>query len=212
MEQVTITNNPRAEIKKSRVEEALATRRRKKILFWSGGGVIIILFIGVIIWFATRPQAPLPGVSYANLGQDHVPLDHQDTYNSNPPTSGPHYPSPANWGVYDYESNDKIFIHNLEHGGIWISYKPSVSKDVVVELKSFVDSFSGSKLIMAPRSANDADVAVAAWTHLYTFNISGGHLSVQQKKDLETFYVRLKNNGPENVPDAMTGVDPKAVK
>lgn len=207
-----IAENPKAEIKKSRVEDAIAARRRKKILQWGGGGLIITLFVGMIIWSATRPQAPLPGVSYANQGQDHVPLDHKDTYNSNPPTSGPHYQSPGNWGMYDYESNDKIFIHNLEHGGIWISYKPSVSKEVVAELNDFVKSFGGSKLVASPRSANDTDVAIAAWTRLYTFNISGGHLSAQQKKDLETFYVRLKNRGPENVPDAMTGVDPKTIQ
>ena len=200
------------DLKKQRFEEALQREKRKKFL-WIGGSVAgVVALVGLIGYYATRPQEPLPGISYPNQGQDHVPLDHQDTYNSNPPTSGPHYASPANWGVYDYEVPDKIFIHNLEHGGIWISYKSSVGKDVVGALNDMVKKFGGSKLVMAPRAADDTDIAIAAWGHLLKFNLSGGILSDQQKKDIENFYLRLKDRGPENVPDFMAGVDPKNIK
>src|SRR3989344_5078 len=45
-----------------------------------------------------------------------------EAYNSNPPTSGPHYEQPSRWGVSQAELPDEQLIHNLEHGGIWISY------------------------------------------------------------------------------------------
>ncbi|MEK9174459.1 MAG: DUF3105 domain-containing protein, partial [Patescibacteria group bacterium] len=61
-----------------------------------------------------RPGDPIPGI-----------------YHSNPPVSGWHYTETAKWGIYDEEISDQILIHNLEHGGIWISYKPDVPPELV---------------------------------------------------------------------------------
>lgn len=200
------------DIKKLRIEEAIKRNRRKKLLL----ALYIALGIGAIValsvWWARRPVPPTPGAIYEDQKQEHVPLEEKHTYNSNPPSSGPHFGSPANWGIYDYEVNDKIFIHNLEHGGIWIAYRPSIGADAAGELKAIIDSYGGSKFVMAPRAANDADIAIAAWTHVYKFDLSGGHLSQQQKTDIITFYKKLKNHGPEDVPDFMAGIDPKTAK
>ncbi len=199
-----------------RINQAIR-RKNLKRFYWIGGSVLII---GAIVWFIiiiqkkTTILPPDQTLSFEQVGREHIGLNDSlpKEYNSNPPSSGAHYGSPANWAVYDYEVNDKIFIHNLEHGGIWISYKPSVSGDVVKELKSIVDGFGGLKLVMAPRPANDADVAVAAWTHVYKFNVSGDHLSDQQKTDIKNFYKSFLDHAPEDVPSFMGGVDPKEAK
>ncbi len=197
-----------------RIQRAIRRKLIRRMLFIGGAIVIIALIILVGIFLSKKLTIVPPGQTYEELGREHIALSDKlpREYNSNPPSSGAHYSSPANWQVYDYEVNDRIFIHNLEHGGIWIAYRPSVSKDVVAELNEIVKKFEGSKLVMAPRSANDTDVAVVAWTHVYKFNVSGGHLSDQQKKDIRNFYMALKNHGPEDVPDFMTGVDPKSVQ
>lgn len=200
------------DIKKLRVQEAIKRNRRKKLILVFSIIAALGVIIALSVWWARRPVPSTPGTIYESQGQDHVPLDEQHTYNSNPPSSGPHFASQANWGIYDYEVNDKIFIHNLEHGGIWIAYRPSIGTDVVVELKAIVDRYGGSKLVMAPRASNDTDIAVAAWTHVYAFDLSGGHLSEQQKTDIKNFYNNLKNHGPESVPDFMPGIDPKTAK
>ena len=194
-----------------RMMKAIQRKMRRRILW---GAIVLAVIVGTsyfFVWYSKRP-VNIPGETYAELSRDHVSLDHQDTYNSNPPSSGPHYPSPANWGAYDYEVADKIFIHNLEHGGIWISYKPTVAPAVVDGLKSVMKEFSDYKLVMAPRSANDADVAVAAWAHVYKFNLKDPtQLSPEEKKSIEKFYYALKDHGPEYVPGNMPGVDPKDV-
>lgn len=100
----------------------------------------------------------------------------------------------------------------MEHGGVWISYKPSVSAGVVADLKKIVDEFSGSKLVMAPRAANDSDIAVAAWTRLLKINLVGGALTDDQKDQIRAFYRAWKNHGPEDVPDFMPGIDPKSAQ
>ena len=203
-------NISQGELKKNRIDQAIRRARMKLMILWGSVAVGVILIVGIIIWIARMPKPVPPGVAFAGLGQEHVALNYQFSYNSNPPTSGPHYPDPANWGIYDYEVADKIFIHNLEHGGIWISYRPNVSVKAIDDLKGIVKEFDGSQIVMGPRSANDMDIAVAAWTHLYKFNLTGDGLTDKQKEDIRTFYMALKNHGPEFVP-GMAGIDPKSV-
>ena len=47
-------------------------------------------------------------------------------WNSNPPTSGPHYVEWAIWNFYDEEVPLVKSVHNLEHGGVVIHYGPQV--------------------------------------------------------------------------------------
>ena len=202
------------DMKRSRADEA---RRRKiiKRVFWIGGiTVVTVAVVGGIVWLVWKSEKESPGVFYPSIGQEHIQLNGAlpQPYNSNPPSSGAHYPTPANWGVYDYEVNDKIFIHNLEHGGIWISYRPSVDAHVKDHLKNIVDEFGGSKIVMGPRAANDTDIAIVAWTRVLKFNLVNGDISEQQLDDIRAFYRALKNHGPEFVPDSMPGVDPKTVQ
>ncbi|MBI3631052.1 MAG: DUF3105 domain-containing protein [Candidatus Sungbacteria bacterium] len=198
--------------KEIRFSDAVRRRRNKKI-FW--GVVVLIAAAGLadgVVQYAKDYNKNLPGQSYPVQGQEHVALDYAFSYNSNPPTSGPHFSQPANWGVYDYEVHDKLFIHNLEHGGVWISYRPNIPASVIGDLKSIVNELGGSKLVMASRSANDNDIAVAAWTRLLKFNLVGGRLSEDQKNQIRAFYRAFKNRGPEFVPDSMPGVDPKSFR
>ena len=203
---------PKGDIKRERAASAARRARVKKIAVW----IAVCAAIGIVFWFVAgavrRSQKDLPGQPYPDQGQQHVPLDRTFSYNSNPPSSGPHYASPANWGVYDYEARDKLFIHNMEHGGVWISYRPSVDAHVVEHLKSMVQEFGGSKLVMAPRSANDSDIAIAAWTRLLKINLVDGDITEEQLNQIRAFYRAYKNKGPEFVPDTMPGVDPRTVQ
>lgn len=204
----------KADIKRERTESAMRRRSTKKMLWVTG---VIVIGGGIVaggIWWAGRKAVSAPGEFYPSIGQQHISLTDPlpVPYTSNPPSSGAHFPSPANWGVYDYEANDRFFVHNLEHGGIWISYRPSVDAHVVEHLKAIVDEFGGSKLVMGPRAANDTDVAVAAWTRVLKFNLTDGDISEEQLNQIRAFYKAHKNRGPENVPDSMPGVNPKDIQ
>ena len=92
----------------------------------------IILLVGILIVVAAgygisrlpaRGQTERPGTAVPTQGAQHISVGAVHApYNSNPPTSGPHYAQPAAWGVYGSELLDEQVIHNLEHGGVWISY------------------------------------------------------------------------------------------
>ena len=202
----------RSDIKKLRAEGAIHRGRTKKLIWL----IAVLVVLGGIVFASAQYSAyrsrVVPGEVYADDGQEHVSLTHQFTYSSNPPSSGPHYGSPANWGIYDYEVNDKFFIHNLEHGGVWIAYRPDIPAEAVAALKGIVDEFGGSKFVMAPRALNDTDIAVVAWARVYKFNLENGALADTRKEDMRTLYRARKNRGPELVPDTMPGVDPKSVK
>lgn len=200
--------------KKSRIDEAIRRRKIRRMLLIAG---ILLAVVGVILliaWFAIRSAKNAPGVSYPEVGREHIALQAPlpKPYNSNPPSSGGHYESPANWGVYDYEVPDRLFIHNLEHGGIWIAYRPSVSAHVVEHLKTVVSEFGGSKIVMAPRSANDNDIAIVAWSRVLKLDLVNGDITDEQLDQVRAFYKTFKNHGPEFVPDTMPGVDPKSVQ
>lgn len=65
----------------------------------------------------SNSSTSLLGEEFPNLGQQHIDIGTEHiAYNSNPPTSGPHYIQPANWGVYETTLPDEQLVHNLEHG------------------------------------------------------------------------------------------------
>ena len=164
-------------------------------------GVIALAVIGIGIALSIPDQkisnlktsadksAEQIGESFENLGREHIPAgDPAKEYNSNPPTSGSHLASPAEWGVYQNELPDVQLIHNLEHGGIWISYK-DVDADTKAKLEAIGKANPGS-VIVTPRAANDTPIAVAAWTRLEKLT------AYDEAKILE-FIKANKNKSPE---------------
>ncbi|MDQ3018750.1 MAG: DUF3105 domain-containing protein, partial [bacterium] len=140
-------------------------------------GAIIVVVLGVGIALSIPDQelnelkvsgdseAEQVGQSYENQGSKHIDIDTpRATANSNPPTSGDHLATPADWGVYQNELPDVQLIHNLEHGGIWISYK-----DIDAETKAKIEAIGKANpgsVIVTPRAANDSKIAITSWTRL----------------------------------------------
>lgn len=133
-----------------------------------------------------------PGESFTIQGRTHIPVgsEHQQ-YNSNPPTSGPHYAEPADWGVYQEELTDENAVHSLEHGGIWISYRPDIDDETKEKLEALGRLYSGS-VVVSPRSANDSLIAVASWGRLQK-------LSSFDEAGITEFIKRNKNKSPEKL-------------
>lgn len=183
-----------AQKKAIRESEIISSRRKrvlKKVSYWVLA-VVIVLGGGWLLISATGPKGQDYSQSYLILGRNHVANGSTVSYNSNPPTSGDHYAAAAPARFYDKELPDEQLVHNLEHGHIWISYKPNLSAEVIDILKNF----SGGNVIVIPRSKNDADIALAAWGRLDKFNVEGENVDEQRIKD---FISRYQNRGPEKV-------------
>lgn len=181
--------------KAAREAEMLKTRRiktLKKIGYWIVG-LVVVIGAGWLLVRVTGPKGADYSQGISVLGRDHIADGTTYTsYNSNPPTSGSHYVNPAPARFYDKELPDEQLVHNLEHGNIWIAYKPDLPKNLIAVLKDF----SGGNIIVTPRSKNDTDVALVAWGRLDKFNIGSGDVDKQRIKD---FISRYQNRGPESV-------------
>lgn len=177
-----------------RTDRAIRRKHTRRIFWIFGFAAVFALLIYGGMRYARWKNENLPGVAFPDQGREHVAGAHQHEYNSNPPTSGWHHASPAEWGVYKEEIVDEAAVHNLEHGGIWISYKPGIPDDLRRKLEAFYETW-GRKIIITPRAKNDSDVALAAWTRLDTF--SAAEYSDER---VERFIKAFRNKGPEFVP------------
>lgn len=104
------------------MENQVKTKQTKKFRVIFLVSLVLLIFIGSLLWFIKKETSPKPGQAVADLGREHVPAGTKVQYNSNPPTSGPHY---ADWekpGIYDVPLTDEKLVHSLEHGYIIISY------------------------------------------------------------------------------------------
>lgn len=159
--------------------------------------IFIIGVLGYLFYLGVQERLPIGddmSVLYADQGRTHIQVgEAHPTYNSNPPSSGWHYASPVDPGFYDKAILDEYIVHNLEHGDVWIAYRPSVGKDVVEKLRAF----AGARMVISPREANATDVALVAWRHVDAFNIENGLIDETRIRD---FIARYKNRGPEKVP------------
>lgn len=97
-------------------------------------------------------------------GQRHVESLPEDfKYNTDPPTSGLHYPVTILWGMYDAPVDRLRSVHNLEHGGLIVHYGPKVPKGTVEQLGEFYrDDPNG--LVIAPLPSLGNKISLAAWT------------------------------------------------
>ncbi|MDO8664595.1 MAG: DUF3105 domain-containing protein [Candidatus Liptonbacteria bacterium] len=162
----------------------------KGVGFW-GIAVFIIGSLGYgVVYLATRPEKSMPGISFPILGREHIPVGtFHPEYNSNPPTSGSHYAKEAEWGVYQNELPDEQLIHNLEHGGIWISYKSDIAPAIKAKLESIGNRYKES-VIVTPRAKNDSMIAVASWGRLEK-------LDTFDETEIINFIDANKNKSPE---------------
>ncbi len=128
------------------------------------------------------------------VSRTHIAVGTKATnYSSNPPTSGDHWPAPAKNGVYDNQLPDEQLVHNLEHGHIWISYKPDVSQEVKDKLKEIVEK-DNWKVVLEPRAENETKIALAGWGRL----LKMGDLDVAK---VDEFIKTYRNRGPEQTPE-----------
>jgi hypothetical protein len=137
-------------------------------------GFLVILVIGFFAFTLSNkePEKPRPGVAHEDKGRTHV--QSKEYGGDEPPTSGDHA-SPLAWQVYDQEVPDANAIHNMEHGGVYISYRPDLPQDQIVKLKALFSKpysnaqFSPIKAIVAPRADNKAEIVMSSWTRSEQF-------------------------------------------
>lgn len=113
------------------------------------------------------PAGPTTSVDTSNLAlveeYDLPPWKHINDdadYPQSPPVGGDHFDPWLECGVYDVPVSDELAVHDLEHGSVWITYRPDlVDPDGVARLADALPQNG----IMSPYPAQDAPVVITAW-------------------------------------------------
>ena len=128
-------------------------------------------------------------------GRTHVSDSTKVVYHTTPPTSGNHNPVPAADGYYPTKPPVRHTVHTLEHGRIYIHFKPTLSQRRIAQLGGLFND-DPFHMLLSPDPDMPDRVAVTAW----------GHLAACKKVNNETFDVirafrdRYRDRGPEAVP------------
>lgn len=144
--------------------------------------------------------------SYPGVSREHItnPNARPKSWNSFPPTSGPHYVTPAVYGFYSQPLQLARVLHNLEHGGVYMLYGSKTPADTVSRLRAVYDK-DPRGLVVAPLPELGKTIAFGAWTskHPGSNEVGTGHLAkctAVNEKAVLAFLKAYRGRGPEGEP------------
>ncbi|MGH2687596.1 MAG: DUF3105 domain-containing protein, partial [Actinomycetota bacterium] len=88
---------------------------------------------------------------------------HVDTpvdYEQDPPVGGPHARTWQNCGFYDSRIEPEFAVHSLEHGAVWITYRPDLPEQGRARVRELARQ---SYVLASPYEALEEPVVVSAW-------------------------------------------------
>lgn len=161
-----------------------------------GGGIavgVVALAVAVAVGVSGSDAPPPPELdaveTFPDLGTTHVSPGEPIAYNSDPPTSGPHFDTTPPCGIYRQPVPDGGVLHSMEHGAVVVHYDPELPEDAIVEMEEIARRLRG-ELIVVPRPGIEAPVVLASWRRLLSLE------SVSE--DVVTAFLReYGNRSPE---------------
>jgi hypothetical protein len=149
-----------------------AARSARRGRMWATGLGITVVAAAIVGYFAYRAVADLPGVKLEDQGNAHIQMASEPhaPYNSDPPTSGPHLPYIAPWGIHTEPIARELQVHNLEDGGVVVQYRCATPcPELAAKLAEIVRRYE-TQVILAPYPAMRTRIALTAWTRLDAFD------------------------------------------
>lgn len=136
----------------------------------------------------TRPAGP-DGVETFPVTAGHVAPEVTVAYAQRPPVGGLHHPGWQPCGFYDGPVPPELAVHSLEHGAIWITYRPDIPEAEKEALRRMAPS-GGSVLVSRWDDGLPAPVVASSW---------GRQLRLESVDDprLAQFVTAFKGDAPE---------------
>ena len=97
---------------------------------------------------------------FEDLSNEHVtePVEYEQV----PPVGGQHHPRWLACDVYGDPVPPETAVHSLEHGGVWVTYRPDLDDDAVAALAELT-SINREYVLVSPFEDLPAPVVVSAW-------------------------------------------------
>jgi len=194
-----------------------AAGQRRLLYILAASGLVALAIVLGVVFLAGGEDEDLAAtmeaagcelkVVPAQVGDHTAEVDATDDpkWNTDPPTSGPHYPVAAVYGEYDEPLQIAQVVHNLEHGAVFVLYGPDVPEATVAQLREFyADDRLG--MLLAPYPKLDDEIALGAWTVPDDFEPGGtngtSYLATCTAYDEGAFeaFRDLRFKGPERFP------------
>ena len=180
-----MANKPRVKAPKQRTSQRRdEDEARKRRLYLFGGGSLVALLAIVAVAFAlglvgggeanaadarssleeagctvTIKKAVASDPSHADFPD---PSKRHKAWNTDPPTTGPHFGQTLAYGSYTEPVQIGRVVHNLEHGAAFILYGNDVPAAKVTQLQTFyADHQNGT--VLAPYARLRKQIALGAW-------------------------------------------------
>lgn len=162
--------------RRRRIRERQRKHRLRTYLIWGTIAALVLGVIGYFVWANVRPQSGeeiqvMASTTHVPEGTDPGP------YNSDPPTSGQHYPRSLPAGFYTEADAEEVgefpegfLVHSLEHGYVIFWYNcdaPGVAdcNQLMDQIRAVMDDYDNFKVIAFPWPSIDASVAMTSWGH-----------------------------------------------
>lgn len=129
---------------------------------WVAGAAVVVLLLGGAFLLFSRPSddGEIAGLqTFANQERGHS--ETPQAYPQTPPVGGVHTPDWQNCGVYDRPIKKERGVHALEHGAVWITYKPDLPAEQVAELRKIVQARPFT--LLSPYPGLTSPVVASAW-------------------------------------------------
>jgi hypothetical protein len=193
-------NERQALVAALRSEQLRKARRRTRLFVGAAAAILLVLVVATVFMIvrdqgrkaqeATAAKGPIAGViEYPNLSRNHV--TGSVAYPQTPPVGGDHAEVWTTCAVYTTPLKNEQAVHSLEHGAVWVTYRPDLPADQVSLLAGVVSKYPYG--LMSPFPGLSSPVVASAW---------GLQLSLNSATDprLQEFVAKYQN-GPQT-PEA----------
>ncbi|KGN38014.1 DUF3105 domain-containing protein [Knoellia subterranea] len=136
--------------------------RQRMLAIWGAAAVTIAIIAGAVTFAVIQGNANKPDLS-AVKSFDYPSGNHTTdpvAYKENPPVGGEHNPVWLNCGVYDSPVPKENAVHSLEHGAVWVTYRPDLPQADFDKLKSVIPD---SYMVLSPYEGLPSPVVASAW-------------------------------------------------
>jgi hypothetical protein len=156
-----------ARLEAVRIQQRRKARRRTGVIV--AASVAAVALVGGGSWALiaasgsgspTKTQVALTGLqTYPGLARDHV--TGTVVYPQTPPVGGKHSAIWQNCGVYTAPLHNENAVHSLEHGAMWITYRPGLPASEIATIR---DDVSGQPYgLVSPYPGLPSPVVASVW-------------------------------------------------
>ncbi|NAZ81017.1 DUF3105 domain-containing protein [Kineococcus sp. R8] len=141
--------------------EKKRARRRRALLIAIPTAVVLGVGTGVTAVLANQPGPPSLAAVKTFTYEPSLHTSAPVAYTENPPVGGQHDPTWLNCGIYDAPVRSENAVHSMEHGAVWITYRPDLPAEQVEALREEVEGEPYT--LLSPYPGLPSPVVLSAW-------------------------------------------------